>query len=103
MGHFRLRGRCAELGPREPRNETSPTVRHFVEIARVSGGSARGLPPARFKETFNDRDPLPSLRWSTGSVFRPASDLAAIEITRVEQRFREMVEREPVMRQQLLR
>jgi len=62
MGHFRLRGRCAELGPREPRNETSPTVRHFVEIARVSGGSARGLPPARFKETFNDRDPLANSR-----------------------------------------
>jgi hypothetical protein len=33
MGHFRQRGRCAELAPVSRRNKTSPAVRHFVDIA----------------------------------------------------------------------
>ena len=47
-------------------------------------------------------DPITAHIWTLAHRFFNASDLAAIEIARVEQRFREMVEREPVTRQQLL-
>jgi hypothetical protein len=42
MGHFRQRGRCAELAPMGRRNKTSSAVRRFVDIA--SQAAADTLP-----------------------------------------------------------